>query len=67
MNIPFTNNKGGNTKSFKILNNDEIDSNMKKHTFVNFIKKMLYNEKKNNKIYYMKATESKDYYNKLKK
>ena len=74
INLPFTNNiKGGSNKSFKILNEEEINSNIKRNpTFMNFLKKMIEinnsnkNSNKNSKINYVKASDTKSYYKNLK-
>jgi hypothetical protein len=70
LNLPFTNNiKGGSNKSFKILNEEEINSNIKKNpTFMNFIKKMIEinNSNKKTNINFVKASSTKKYYKNLK-
>lgn len=67
--LPFTINlKGGSKKSFKILNDEQINNKMKKSpTLLNFIKKMIdmnNNSNKSNKIKYVKGSETKNYYKK---
>lgn len=70
LNLPFTNNiKGGSNKSFKILNEEEINSNIKKNpTFMNFIKKMIEinNSNKKTNVNFVKASSTKKYYKNLK-
>lgn len=72
INLPFTNNiKGGSNKSFKILNEEEINSNIKKNpSFMNFIKKMIQinNSNSNSKsnVNYIKASNTQKYYKNLK-
>lgn len=65
--LPFTNKSGGNNNSFQILNENEI--NIKKTTIVNFVKKMIFpnNLNNSNKINYIKASDTKEYYNKINK
>jgi hypothetical protein len=69
--LPFTINnlKGGSKKkSFKILNENEITKKSKKTTagMFNFLKKIIKNTKNNNKINFIKASETENYYKKLK-
>ncbi len=71
--LPFTNElKGGNKKSFKILNESQLNNKLKKNTTIlNVIKKFIdFNNSKNtdtsNKITYIKASKTKKYYKNLK-
>jgi hypothetical protein len=71
--LPFTINnlKGGaKKKSFKILNENEITKKSKKTTagMFNFLKKIIKPNKNNNnsKINFVKASETENYYKKLK-
>jgi hypothetical protein len=65
--LPFTL-KGGNKKSFKIL--DEKDLNTKSHKnkpgLLNVIKKMIFQNNSSNNISYIKASETNNYYKNLK-
>ena len=68
--LPFTvDMKGGNNKSFKILNDTQINAKLKKKsTILNFIKSMITqnsNNANNNKLEYVKASETKEYYKKI--
>lgn len=69
--LPFTNEIiGGNKKSFKLLKDDQIGLGMvNKQNILNTIKKMLSlknnNSSNENKVTYIKASESKEYYKKL--
>jgi hypothetical protein len=70
--LPFTNElKGGNKKSFKILNEEQLKNKLKKNpTILNVIKKFIYLNNQNNNsesIIYIKASDTKEYYNKLNK
>ena len=73
--LPFTTNrlKGGNKKYFKILNEEEITSKMKKNTsMLNIIKKFIHLNNENNKnnvskINYVKGSDTKEYYKKINK
>lgn len=71
LNLPFTDQKGGNKNSFKILNNSEINNKMKKTNIVSFIKKMISFNNKNNKnnsnVQFIKGSSTKDYYQKINK
>ena len=67
--IPFTNKKAGNNKTFKIMDNKEINKSL-----FTFIKKLLStntNKNKNHtnkdtvKIDFIKGSTTKKYYNKL--
>jgi hypothetical protein len=69
--LPFTNElKGGNKKSFKILNEEQLKNKLKKNqSILNVIKKFIYLNNENNNsenIIYIKASETKEYYNKIK-
>ena len=70
--LPFTTNnlKGGSKKSFKILSDLEITKKSKKTTagMFNFLKKMLdtTNNRNNNKVNYVKASETEKYYKTIK-
>ena len=64
--LPFTmDTKSKNSKSFKIMNNSQIDKKMKKGGIglMNSIKKLISNSnsKNNSKITYIKASESLKY------
>jgi hypothetical protein len=73
--LPFTNElKGGNKKSFKILNEEQLVKKLKKNdSMLNIIKKFIHlndsnnNSNNSNKINYVKASNTKEYYKKLKK
>ena len=70
INLPFTSDiKGGNNKSFKILNEEQVINNIKNKSIFNFLKKMLYANQNNNtnKINYVKASSAKKYYEKINK
>jgi hypothetical protein len=70
INLPFTTDiKGGNNKSFKILNEEQVINNIKNKSIFNFLKKMLYSNQNNNtnKINYVKASSTKKYYEKINK
>ena len=74
INLPFTT-KGGNKDSFKILNDVDITNKVKKDkSFYNTIKKLItFNNSNNsnnnsyNKINYIKSSETKKYYQNIKK
>jgi len=80
MKLPFTINiNGGNKESFKILNNKQINENIHEkikndNNILSLIKKMFIkntsNSKKSlnsntNRINYLKATSTKEYYKKI--
>jgi len=70
INLPFTNKlKGGNKKSFKILNNEQINIKIKKNpSLINYIKKFILqsdNKPDLNKVNYIKASDTKLYYKNL--
>jgi len=69
--LPFTNElKGGNKKSFKILNEEQIVNKLKKDvSMLNIIKKFIHinNTNNSNKINYVKGSDTKEYYKKIKK
>lgn len=66
--LPFTIKSGGNKKSFKILNEKEINKKIKKTNIVNFVKKMIFNEQnKENKVKFIKASDTKNYYKEINK
>jgi len=68
INLPFTNKlKGGNKDSFKILNEKEIDNKIRKVNIGTFIKKMIFENNLENKINYVKGSDTKIYYKKLNK
>ena len=69
LNLPFTTQKGGNKKSFKILNEKEISNNLKNTNIINYVKKMIFsnNMLNNNKINYIKASNTKLYYKEINK
>jgi ribosomal protein L17 len=70
LNLPFTNDlKGGSKKSFKILNEEQINKKVKKsQSLLNFVKKMIHMNNSNNiennsnKINFVKASNTKKYY-----
>jgi len=70
--LPFTNElKGGNKKSFKIMNEEQLVKNVKKdETILNYLKKFItFNNNNNNnntKINYMKGSDTKEYYKKIR-
>lgn len=67
--LPFTL-KGGNKKSFKILNEKDLNnkSQRNKPGLLNIIKKMIFQNKNanSNSQTYMKASETNNYYKNLK-
>ena len=69
MNLPFTSDlKGGNKKSFKILNDKEMEKDIgKNESIINFLKKIIVANKNNNenKVNYVKASTTKKYYKNL--
>ena len=67
--LPFTIKSGGNKKSFKILNEKEINKKIKKTNIVNFVKKMIFKNEQNkeNKVKFIKASDTKNYYKEIKK
>jgi len=68
INLPFTNKlTGGNKDSFKILNEKEIDNKIRKVNIVNFIKKIIFRNNSENKINYIKGSNTKKYYKKINK
>lgn len=74
--IPFTNEtKTSSKKTFKLLNNNEIDSKIvKNNNLMKFVKKILFNENNKNTnanvnastINYVKASKTKNYYKNIK-
>ena len=71
--LPFTNEqKGGSKKTFKLLNDSEINKKMTKNqSLMNFVKKLLFKNEQNknnseNKINYVKASTTKNYYKNVK-
>jgi hypothetical protein len=81
LNLPFTNDlKGGSKKSFKILNEGQLNKNVNKNvkkseSLLNFVKKMLFTSNninnnnqnnKQNKINFIKASNTKKYYKNIK-
>jgi len=74
--IPFTNEtKTSSKKTFKLLNNNEIDSKIvKNNNLMKFVKKILFNENNKNAdvnsnestINYVKASKTKNYYKNIK-
>jgi hypothetical protein len=71
--LPFTNEqKGGSKKTFKLLNDSEINKKITKNpSLMNFVKKILFKNEQNknnseNKINYVKASTTKNYYKKIK-
>jgi hypothetical protein len=72
INLPFTNElKGGNKKSFKIMNDEQLVNRSKKNiSILNIIKKFVHidnNLNNSNKINYVNASNTKEYYKKLNK
>ena len=69
LNLPFTDKKGGNKNSFKILSNTELNNKMKKTNIINFVKKMisLNNSNNSSNIEFVKASNTKEYYKKINK
>ena len=70
--LPFTDElKGGNKKSFKILNEEQLVNKLKKDvSMLNIIKKFININNTNNnsnKINYVKASNTKEYYKKINK
>ena len=70
--LPFTNElKGGNKKSFKILNEEQVVDKLKKDvSMLNIIKKFIHINNTNNnsnKINYVRASDTKEYYKKINK
>lgn len=66
LNLPFTDQKGGNKNSFKILNNIEINNKMKKTNIISFVKKMIsLNNNNNSNVQFIKGSSTKDYYQKI--
>jgi len=70
--LPFTDElKGGNKKSFKILNEEQLVNKLKKDvSMLNIIKKFIHINNTNNnsnKINYVKASNTKEYYKKINK
>jgi uncharacterized protein YpiB (UPF0302 family) len=72
--LPFTNEmKGGSKKSFKVLSEKQV--NKKSLTFFNYIKKIIdtnqlnnnSNQNQNKQIQFTKASDTKEYYQKIKK
>lgn len=68
--LPFTNKlKGGSKDSFKILNNEQINTKIKTNpSLINYIKKFISQPEKNsdlNKVNYIKASDTKLYYKNL--
>lgn len=82
LNLPFSIN-GGSKKTFKILKDNELNklSQKKGKGILNFLKKMMINQKHNeqnnktqqhyenkkNSIFYTKASTTKEYYQKINK
>jgi len=64
--LPFTNLiKGGNNDSFKIMNNTQINKKIKNSgNLLGFIKK-IFVKNSYNKIKYLKASETEEYYKKI--
>jgi hypothetical protein len=70
--LPFTNDmKGGSRKSFKILNEQQINKKIKKsESLINFVKKMVFmnnSQNNTNKVNFVKASSTKTYYKNMKK
>ena len=72
--LPFTNEQnGGSKKTFKLLNDNEINKKITKNpSLMNFVKKLLFKneQNKNNsekKINYVKASTTKNYYKNINK
>jgi TPP-dependent pyruvate/acetoin dehydrogenase alpha subunit len=68
INLPFTNQSGGNKNSFYIMNENEINNKMKKKDVIHFIKNMLFKNNLNNtkNLNYIKASSTKKYYENIK-
>ena len=71
--LPFTNEqKGGSKKTFKLLNDSEINKKITKNpSLMNFVKKILFKNEQNknnseNNINYVKASTTKNYYKNIK-
>ena len=69
--LPFTMKKSKNDKSFKIKTQNElktVSGSAKNESFLNFFKKIIYQNNMNNsnKIIYIKGSDSKKYYEKVK-
>ena len=69
LNLPFTTQKGGDKRSFKILNEKDISNNLKNTNIINYVKKMIFssNMLNNNKINYIKGSNTKLYYKEINK
>lgn len=69
--LPFILN-GGNKKSFRLLNDKEITQKSLKQSagMLDYLQKLMFENnslEKNNNLHYLKASETKKYYEKLKK
>ena len=68
--LPFTIQDGANKNSYKLKNEKELNNSIKKKNIVNFVKKMIFVNNTNNssnKVKYVKASNTKKYYNKITK
>ena len=68
--LPFTIQNGGSKKTYKLLNENELNNKIKSTNIVNFVKKMIFTNSKNNnvnKVKYIKGSNTKNYYNKINK
>jgi hypothetical protein len=71
INLPFTTDlKGGSKSSFKILNDEGLNLSVKNNTnsILNTVRKMIYknSSENSNKINYIKASSTKKYYKNIK-
>ena len=71
--LPFTNTEtGGSKKTFKLLNDSEINKKIIRNpSLMNFVKKILFKNEQSknnseNKINYVKASSTKNYYKNIK-
>ena len=71
--LPFTNiETGGSKKTFKLLNDSEINKKIIRNpSLMNFVKKILFKNEQSknnseNKINYVKASSTKNYYKNIK-
>jgi len=68
LNIPFVVDSSNNKKTYKLMNEEQIGGKIFKNKyFINMIQNMLdMNKNKNNNIKYIKASSTKEYYEKIK-
>jgi len=66
--LPFTMKNSKKDKSFKLKTSKDFSGSAKNESFLNFFKKIIYQNNMNNsnKIIYMKASDSKKYYENTK-